>query len=376
MSSFQPAARGYVIRLDFAVVPLHNVVEHDGRMLCSCIHKPRRDDPSKCGCGHVRATQSSPCSCGRRDCPVHCNGKPCSQIGKHPRTRHGVLDATKDLDVIARWAERWPNANIAIALGKDEPAERKNGEPERRRSNVFAFDLDRHGAEQDGVEAFHDLCAEISVTMPDTPIQLTPSKGLHILFRDSAELAIKNRTGKQALRDGIEVKATGGYIVVAPSRTPKGVYAWESDCHPLSTPIRECPKPLLDLIVEHSRHRRPRAIGPTTGAAATCFLARAFDIAGWLGVALADGKVAVRCPWLHEHSEPRTGDGNDSSCVILAPTSERPLGQFVCSHGHCRGRGNIAALHALPSSAIALLADADSSGFGLACSLLQRQRAA
>src|SRR6188768_2371710 len=46
------------------------------------------------------------------DCPAKTN---CSNPGKHPRTRHGLLDATTDADQVAKWWSMWPHANIGIA---------------------------------------------------------------------------------------------------------------------------------------------------------------------------------------------------------------------------------------------------------------------
>ena len=65
------------------------------------------------------------CSCGKVDCP---------NPGKHPRFHpedlaHGAHSATLDPDVIARWSERWPDANIGIATGEE--------------SGIFVLDCDR-----------------------------------------------------------------------------------------------------------------------------------------------------------------------------------------------------------------------------------------
>src|SRR4051794_41771149 len=48
------------------------------------------------------------CSCGRAECP---------SAGKHPRTRHGVVDATTDAERIRRWWAAWPAANLGLATG-------------------------------------------------------------------------------------------------------------------------------------------------------------------------------------------------------------------------------------------------------------------
>ena len=48
------------------------------------------------------------CSCGHADC---------ASPGKHPRTRHGLQQATTDSGTIRRWWRRWPEANVAVRTG-------------------------------------------------------------------------------------------------------------------------------------------------------------------------------------------------------------------------------------------------------------------
>jgi putative DNA primase/helicase len=55
-------------------------------------------------------TMSSACTCGNADCD-----KP----GRHPRTEHGVRDATTNRALIEKYWDKWPNAKIGIATGVD-----------------------------------------------------------------------------------------------------------------------------------------------------------------------------------------------------------------------------------------------------------------
>jgi putative DNA primase/helicase len=48
------------------------------------------------------------CSCGNPEC---------DSPGKHPRTPHGLLDASRDEQQIIRWWTQWPSASIAINCG-------------------------------------------------------------------------------------------------------------------------------------------------------------------------------------------------------------------------------------------------------------------
>jgi len=58
-------------------------------------------------------TDQGTCSCGKpNDAPNH---KP----GKHPRTPHGVKDATTDERRMRAWLSKWPEANIGIRTGQE-----------------------------------------------------------------------------------------------------------------------------------------------------------------------------------------------------------------------------------------------------------------
>jgi AAA domain/Bifunctional DNA primase/polymerase, N-terminal len=58
---------------------------------------------------HSKA-MSGACTCGNADCD-----KP----GMHPRTGHGVRDATTNRALIEKYWDKWPNAKIGIATGVD-----------------------------------------------------------------------------------------------------------------------------------------------------------------------------------------------------------------------------------------------------------------
>src|SRR5262245_28545135 len=75
--------------------------------------------------------------------PVHtvtngqctCGNVTCASPGKHPRTAHGVKDATSDEATIRQWWSQWPKANIGIATGAI--------------SGLVVLDIDpRHGGDE------------------------------------------------------------------------------------------------------------------------------------------------------------------------------------------------------------------------------------
>lgn len=140
-----------------------------------------------------------------------CRDTECRSPGKHPLTPNGVKDATRDSDLIDSWWQRWPGANIGMAMGAA--------------SGVFAVDVDpRNG----GNITLEDLQLKHG-KLPDTIEALTGGGGNHYLFRFEADRALPGKLGA-----GIDVKGEGGYIVVEPSDHVSGVaYAWEASGDPI-----------------------------------------------------------------------------------------------------------------------------------------------
>lgn len=148
---------------------------------------------------------------GHCACPA---GTQCSSPGKHPITRNGLHDATSDPDIIRRWWEQHPTANIGL------PAH-ANG--------YGILDVDpRHG----GMESFEQLRAYTQrregVDLLDTLRQNTGSGGLHLLYR-APEGGVKNTSiafGPDL--PGLDTRGNGGYIVGWPSaHVAGGRYAYE-----------------------------------------------------------------------------------------------------------------------------------------------------
>ncbi len=169
------------------------------------------------------------CSCLKGDCP---------HPGKHPRTQHGLKDATTDESVIRRWWDMWPDANVAVATGAA--------------SGLVALDIDpRHGGDKNlqALEARHG-------PLPVTVTAHTGGGGFHKLFVHPGG-RVKNCTGDGALAPGVEVKGDGGYIVVAPSLHVSGQpYVWEIGAEPDEFPIAILPGWLLELIDKKAKGKR------------------------------------------------------------------------------------------------------------------------
>jgi hypothetical protein len=126
------------------------------------------------------------CSCRRPDC-----GSP----GKHPRTKHGLKDATADPACIHTWWSDWPNANIAIVTGQD--------------SGLVVLDVDR---------------PEILNGWQSDTLTAHTGKGRHFYFSLNGATA-KNSVSK--LASGLDLRGDGGYVVAPPSRHASGAtYTW------------------------------------------------------------------------------------------------------------------------------------------------------
>jgi hypothetical protein len=155
-----------VARLGFAVLPLHT--------------------PTQAGC-----------SCA----------KSCGNVGKHPRTAHGLKDATIDERTISIWWAQWPDANIGIRTGPE--------------SGLLVIDID--GDDFDLPEALRNLPRTLTVKT---------ARGRHIYFRYPAGASIGNRTKIGGLK--IDLRGTGGYVVGDSSLHSSGHrYEWEigpEDC--------------------------------------------------------------------------------------------------------------------------------------------------
>src|SRR5450755_1744533 len=142
----------------------------------------------------VHSPSGGSCSCGKIDR---------GSAGKHPRTPHGYKDATTDLAQITMCWTQSPDANVGMPTGTT--------------SGLIVVDVDpRNG----GDESLKALVREHG-NFPDTVQQHSGGGGLHIFFQCRGSLASK------ILAKGIDLKADGGYIVMAPSvHVTGGIYHW------------------------------------------------------------------------------------------------------------------------------------------------------
>jgi len=163
----------------------------------------------------------------KRDGGCTCERAGCGSPGKHPRTRYGVKDASRDTVELSRWWQAWPNANVGIVTGE--------------RAGIVALDIDpRH----DGDKSLAELVREHG-ELPATVEALTGGGGRHLVFKHPGGV-VHNRSN---LRPGIDVRGDAGYIVAPPSaHASGGQYRWREGHGPHEMTPAEMPAWLLTLV--------------------------------------------------------------------------------------------------------------------------------
>lgn len=126
--------------------------------------------------------------------------------GKIPATINGVYDASGELRKVPIWYERHPGRGVALATG--------------RASGVWVLDLDQ----PDGLATVAELQEQYD-KLPVTLTSRTGSGGYHLFFQLPQDSNVRNSAGR--VGDGIDVRGTGGYVVLPPSPHPDGQrYQW------------------------------------------------------------------------------------------------------------------------------------------------------
>jgi Bifunctional DNA primase/polymerase, N-terminal len=124
--------------------------------------------------------------------------------GKTPLTRHGVKDATTDENTIARWWRINREANIGIATGDPGP-DVLDVEGDKKPSGV-------------GWEAF-GILKSCGLLGGAQMLVRTPSAGVHLYFAGTSQ------TNGSLGAHHVDFRATGGYVVAAPSYVETAAYS-------------------------------------------------------------------------------------------------------------------------------------------------------
>lgn len=178
------------------------------------------------------------CTCGKQPC-----GENNKQAGKHPFTRNGVKDSSKDISVVAKMFAYRTDLNVAVATGKQ--------------SGAFVVDTDNRGDES-GEDSLRDLQDEHGA-LPQTLMSVTGS-GFHRFYRQPEGFDVRNAT---ELAKRIDIRGTGGYVIVAPSRHYSGnMYSFDGGC----SEIAEASTWLLDMLRPKSKPVRELSHDYASGA--------------------------------------------------------------------------------------------------------------
>jgi hypothetical protein len=138
---------------------------------------------------------------------------------KVPLTRHGLLDASCDPELVAAWWDEQPRANIGIACGP---------------SRLLVVDVDG----ERGAEAWTRLAGSNG----GHPATLTAEtgRGCHVYFDGPG-----GRSSAGKLGPGVDSRGVGGYVVCPPSvHESGGVYRWVDP----EAPVMPVPGWLADAL--------------------------------------------------------------------------------------------------------------------------------
>jgi putative DNA primase/helicase len=167
-----------------------------------------------------------------------CGQDSCSRPGKHPRTGHGLHDATTDPEQIREWWGSWPDANIGLRTGQV--------------SGLVVLDIDPRSGGEQSLEALEADYERLSVTVA----AVTGGGGRHLFFRQPSH-EVRNSAGK--LGAGLDVRGEGGYVVAPPSRHASGAqYEWLPGLSPEEATLADPPEWLLALLSGAGENRRRR----------------------------------------------------------------------------------------------------------------------
>ena len=147
---------------------------------------------------------------------------------------NGCHDATTDRDQIRIWWSKYPEANIGIATG----------------GGLVVLDVDiDHDAGKYGDESLASL-EEEHCPLPESWEVITGRRGRHIYFRcDDPLLTVGSN-----IREGIDYRGAGGYVVAPPSIHANGNrYEWEAGHSPADTELAELPGWLHDLLLNSNK---------------------------------------------------------------------------------------------------------------------------
>lgn len=118
---------------------------------------------------------------------------------KQPYTANGLDDASIDPDQIKAWWSKWPNAMIGVNAGK---------------SGLFVVDIDKKGV--NGLDTY----ATWGINDGGGLHSMTPSGGMHVIFKGQGKSSTNAKTG-------VDTRGEGGYFIAPPSKILVGQHVGE-----------------------------------------------------------------------------------------------------------------------------------------------------
>lgn len=225
-------------------------------------------------------------------CSCH-TGARCNTAAKHPLISDWVRAATTSGPDIWEWWERWPKANLGIAMGTE--------------SGIWALDIDpAHG----GDITLAELLAEHG-PLPETRRHRTGSGGDHYLF-DYPDFAVISKSA--TFGAGIDTRGAGGFIVAPPSMSARGAYTVADDLEPASAP--DWMLTILEALSGHvggAPDISPANAEPVDMAAVPASLDEL------LHVMLSDGQKRFRHFWRIIATARRAGYTQGQAVTLAAP---------------------------------------------------------
>lgn len=155
---------------------------------------------------------------------------------KRPLTPNGFKDASLDPEQHRAWAEQFPSSNIAYATGAPS-------------GRLIVIDVDVKN-NKSGAKSLVALQKKHG-PLPATRTVITPSGGIHLLFTYPEGMKIQCKVG---FRDGIDIRADGGYCGAPPSTIEGNPYEWVDE----TVPIAPAPAWLLEEFAKQGTTRRKR----------------------------------------------------------------------------------------------------------------------
>lgn len=174
----------------------------------------------------------------RADGTCACKRPDCENEGKHPIAKAWQRQASSEESAVRDARRSRGDANVGIAMGGS--------------TRLIAIDID--GA--DGRASWEALEAEAGSPAPDTLSSRSGrvDGGEHRIYRVPDSFDWRRVRNRVAMRRGVDVRADGGQIVVAPSRHKSGArYTWSR-----RVPVAEAPAWLCELIAA-TPDDRPKA---------------------------------------------------------------------------------------------------------------------